>query len=129
MANSLFYSESMREKCCFCNCKGHDPCLKTNVDEDNIRYYLVNREQLNELWICCIEEQHYFCKEETSECRSLLCSTCEFVNAFYRALLFREFFDIDKDKEGEPVLWKVFTCYLDKSFKPLLVKIEIVKRM
>ena len=129
MATSLLYSESMREFCCRCNCKGHDPCLQTNVDENNIRYYLVNREQLNELWLCCIREQQYFCKKETSECQSLCCRICEFINTFYQALLFKEFFDIDKDKEGEPVFWKVYTCHLDKKIKPFLVKIEISMRM
>ena len=124
-----FTSGSLREKCCNCSCKGHDPCLQTFVDDFGIRYYLVNREQLNELWACTIGEQLYFCKKESKYCETLICNVCQFVDTFYLALVSKEFFNFDKKKEDEAVLWRVYTRFLDKKINPFLVKIEIAKRM
>ena len=125
---SGFISESLREKCCNCNCKGHIPCLKTFVDDFGCKYYIVNREQLNEFWACTISEQLTFCKKESRDCKLGVCSVCRFVDAFYVALVRQHFFDL-VNQEKEPVLWRVYTRYLDKKIAPFLVKIEIEKRM
>ena len=124
-----FTSGSLKEKCCNCSCRGHIPYLQTFVDDFNLKYYLVNREQLNEFWASTIGEQLYFCKKESKYCKTLICNVCQFVNAFYLALVSKEFFDFDKEKKDEPVLWRVYTRFLDKKINPFIVKIEIAKRM
>ena len=126
---SDFTSGSLRKKCCNCCCKGHQPGFQTFVDDFGLKYYLLNREQLNEFWACTIGEQLFFCKKESECCKTLSCYVCRFVDAFYLALVNREFFNFDKTEEKEPVLWRVYTRYLDKKIDPFLVKIDIAKRM
>ena len=123
-----FISGDLKEKCCNCSCKGHIPYLKTFVDDFGCKYYLVNRDQLNELWACTISEQLNFCRKESRNCEKGECFVCRFVDAFYVALVSNHFYDL-VNQEKKPVLWRVYTRYLDKKIAPFLVKIQIEKRM
>ena len=127
--SSDFTSGYLRDKCCNCTCQGHTPSLTIETDEDDCRYYLLNREQLNEFWVCTIGEQLNFCKKESNPCKAQTCQICRFVNNLYLALICNHFFDFDDEQVEQPVLWRVYTRFLDKKINPFLVKIDIAKRM
>ena len=123
-----FIYGSLREKCCNCSCKGHTPYLQTFVDNCGCKYYLVNREQLNELWACTVSEPVNLCNKKSRNCEKGECLVCKFVAAFRVALVSNEFYDL-VHKEKEPVLWRVYTRYLDNKIAPFLVKIKVEKRI
>ena len=116
---SSFTSGCLREKCCNCSCKGHNPCLQTFVDDFGLRYYLLNREQLNEFWACTIGEQLYFCRKESKYCKTLICDVCLFVDTFYIALVSKEFFDIDKKKKMSLFCGEFIRDFLTKKLRLL----------
>ena len=60
-----------------------------------------------------------------SKCSS--CRICKWVSAVYAELKDNYFFDFDKDSNKQPVLWKIFSAYLNKKKLPVLVKIEIAQ--
>ena len=114
-----------KEFCVNCTCKGHNPPLKVNVDENECYYYVMNRLQLNEFWLCTLNDQKFFCSENCTK----FCSVCEWVKCVYDRLQSSFFFDFDKTQTVQPSLWKVYTSYLDKKLRPCLIRIETIARV
>ena len=60
-----FYYLTFRDYKEFCDnltCQGHKPPLQINVEkESGIKFYTMNRLQLNEFWQCCLRDQQAFC--------------------------------------------------------------------
>ena len=129
MANAIDFltltSQGYKEVCVNCTCKGHNPPLKVNVDESSCFYYLMNRQQLNEFWMCCLNEQRYFCSET---CDNETRQVCRWIRLVYNALTINYFFDFDKTQSEQPCLWKVYTSYLDRKIRPFLIRIEVAER-
>ena len=114
-----------KEFCVNCTCKGHNPPLKVNVDEYGCYYYVMNRLQLNEFWMCCLNDLKFFCSEICTK----FCSVCEWVKSVYNTLRSSFFFDFDKTQTEQPYLWKVYTSHLDKKLRPCLIRIETIARV
>ena len=114
-----------KEFCDNLTCKGHNPTLPVHIyRENNIKFYLFNRKQLNEFWQCCVEDQKVFCDWGCSNS----CQICKWVKAVYNELRDNFFFDFDRSNNKQPILWKVFSSNLDKKLHPCLVEIEIAER-
>ena len=113
-----------KEFCVNCTCKGHNPPLKVNIDENDCFHFVMNRLQLNEFWMCCLMDQKYFCSENCGK----FCQVCRWVKSVYNALNINFFFDFDETQAEQPCLWKVCTSYLDKKIRPFLIRIEIIER-
>ena len=56
------------------------------------------------------------------------CKICRWVRTVYNELRDNFFFDFDRSKEQQPILWKVFNSLLDKKLLPCLVEIQIAER-
>ena len=113
-----------KEFCDNCTCEGHNPPLKVNVDENGFYFYTLNRLQLNEFWKCCLRDQKFFCSEICTKS----CSVCKWVKTVYNELRDNFFFDFDRSKTEQPILWKVYSSYLDKKLRPCLVEIQVIRR-
>ena len=116
--------EGYKEFCVNCACKGHNPPIKVNVDERGCLYYLMNRQQLNEFWMCCLNDQRYFCFKG---CDTEICQICRWIKSVYNALSINYFFDLDKTQSEQPCLWKVYNSFLDKKIRPFLIRIEVAE--
>ena len=115
-----------KEFCDNLTCKGHDPPLPVHIyPEIKIKFYLLNRKQLNEFWQCCVEDKKVFCDDWFFPSS---CKICKWVTAVCAELRDNFFFDFDWSKEEQPILWKVFSSNLDKKLRPCLVEIEIGER-
>ena len=123
-----FFRLTFRSRKDFCDnvtCEGHDPPLQINIEkESGIKYYTMNRKQLNEFWECCLRDQKSFCSLVCTES----CRICNWVKTVYNELRDNFFFDFDGSKDQQPILWKVFSSLLDKKLLPCLVEIQIIKR-
>ena len=128
MAQSIdFFDTTFWHKKEFCDnltCRGHKPGVTVYIyPKSNIKFYLLNRQQLNEFWKCCVEDQKVFCEWSCTSCR-----ICKWVTTVYNELRDHFFFDFDRQKDKQPILWKVFSSYLDKKLLPCSVEIEIAER-
>ena len=93
-------------------CQGHKPLLQINVEkETGAKFYTMNRLQLNEFWQCCLRDQQTFCSLICTES----CKICKWVKTVYNKLRDNFFFDFDRSKDEQPILWRVFSCFLDKK--------------
>ena len=117
--------QARKEFCDNVTCKGHDPPLQINIErESGIKFYTMNRKQLNEFWQCCVRDQQHFCDLGCPDS----CKMCRWVRTVYNELRDNFFFDFDRSKDQQPMLWKVFSSLLDKKLFPCLVEIQIVER-
>ena len=120
---SILTIGNRNEFCENCTCKGHNPPLEVIDDENGYSFYVMNRLQLNEFWMCCLNDQKFFCLLICPES----CTVCKWVKSVYNELKDNFFFDFDKSKTDQPVLWKVYSSYLDKKLRPCLVQIEVIR--
>ena len=123
-----FYCLTFRDYKEFCDnltCPGHKPPLQINVEkETGTKFYTMNRLQLNEFWQCCLRDQQAFCSLICTES----CKICKWVKAVYYELRDNFFFDFDRSRDEQPILWNVFSSLLDKKMLPCLVEIQTIKR-
>ena len=110
-----FYYLTFRDYKEFCDnltCQGHRPPLQVNIEkEKGIKFYTMNRLQLNEFWQCCLRDQQALCSLICTES----CKICKWVKAVYNELKHNFFFDFDRSRDKQPILWKVFSSLLDKK--------------
>ena len=116
---------SSKRICDNLTCQGHDPPLQINIEkESGIKFYTMNRQQLNEFWQCCIRDQQSFCSLICADS----CKICKWVKTVYNELRDNFFFNFDHSKDQQPFLWKVFSSLLDKKLLPCLAEIQIIDR-
>ena len=70
------------ENCISLTCKGHNPPLKINCEENGTMFYTMNRHQLNEFWNCCLNDQKTFCSLICHDS----CKVCKLVKTVYTEL-------------------------------------------
>ena len=84
----------------------------------------MNRLQVNEFWQCCLRDQQAFCYLICTGSRKI----CKWVRTVDNELRDNFFFHFDRSKDKQPILWRVFSCFLDKKLLPCLVEIQTIKR-
>ena len=112
-----------KEFCDNLTCQGHKSGFAVyHYPKTLLKFYLLNRQELNEFWQCCVKDQEIFCEWNCTSCR-----ICKWVSCVYAELKDNYFFDFDKKSRKQLILWKVFSAYLDKKLLPCLAEIEIAK--
>ena len=123
-----FFRLTYRDQKEFCDnltCISHDPPLQVSIErESGIKFYTMNRKQLHEFWQCYVRDQQHFCDLGCPNS----CKICPWVKAVHKELRDHFFFDFDRSKEHQPVLWKVFSSLLDRKLLPCLVEIQVIER-
>ena len=110
-----FFGLTYRARKEFCNnltCKGHDPPLQINIErESGIKFYTMNRKQLNEFWQCCVRDQQHFCDLGCPDS----CKMCRWVRTVYNELR-DSFLILIVPKSNNLFGGKFLVLYLIKSY-------------
>ena len=111
-----FFRLTYRARKEFCDnltCIGHDPPLQVNIErESGIKFYTMNRKQLNEFWQCCVRDQQHFCDLECPNS----CKICPWVKAVYNKLRDNFFFDLIVPKSNNQFCGRFLVLYLIENY-------------